>query len=283
MGQDWIVKVVDYYTNMMRKESAGAVDSAERSRTARKLYRTIQQVRNGDPDGADDLCGDAIRDIREISEGDRDGGGSRRTAEIATTTLLTASVLRRMDDVGGARAAFHEFFRASAGEGGPAAECACTGRVLAAYASFEMRHGSALEAARMARRFDARRNLSRLFERGRVEDVVGRGVSPPSRPADGADGPRSSAAESDPPGEEEGSDEVCGPQRIDAGVDVVGREVSPPLHTVDGADEPRYSAAESDPPSEEEGSDDACGPQRIDAGVVAPSAVENTRPWGEFE
>lgn len=162
-GQEWIKKSIEYYTKVMRiEDSPMSRKSHEQSRTAKRLYHAIQQVRSGNLNRAENIYRKTIRDINDLADTDE-----CNNAELATTTLLLALVLQRMDNIGEARMVFHRFFRTvmSSAEKHPISECACTGKVLGAYALFEMKFGSihrSIEVARRATQFDG--DLSVLFE-----------------------------------------------------------------------------------------------------------------------
>mmetsp|Transcript_36213 Transcript_36213/g.65205 ORF Transcript_36213/g.65205 Transcript_36213/m.65205 type:complete len:480 (-) Transcript_36213:81-1520(-) len=167
-GQEWINKSVEYYTKVMRVEGRplSASNRDEQSRIAKRLYHAIQQVRSGNLNRAEHIYRKTIQDINN-----EDGC---HNAELATTTLLLALVLQRMDNIGEARMVFHRFFRTamSTTEKDPFHECACTGKVLGAYALFEMRFGSvhrSIEVARRAMQFDGK--LSKLFDWKQFRDA----------------------------------------------------------------------------------------------------------------
>lgn len=172
-GQEWINKSIEYYTKVMRKtedESTSLISSKdERSRTAKRLYHAIQQVRSGNLNRAEHIYRRTISDIQK-----EDGGCAN--AELATTTLLLALVLQRMDNIQEARMVFHRFFRKVATspheEHDSCTQCTCTAKVLGAYALFEMKFGSvhrSIEVARQATQFDS--ELSTLFSWKQFRDI----------------------------------------------------------------------------------------------------------------
>jgi len=151
-GQEWIDKSVEYYATVMRTERGSSSTSSEEKQSliAKRLYHAIQQVRSGNLSRAEHIYRKTIRDINE------DGCSN---ADLATTTLLLALVLQRMGNIGEARMVFHRFFRTAmrSAEKDPYHQCHCTGKILGAYALFEMRHGSvhrSFELARRASQFD---------------------------------------------------------------------------------------------------------------------------------
>ncbi|KAL7527063.1 hypothetical protein ACHAWF_006564, partial [Thalassiosira exigua] len=129
-----------------------------------RLYYAIQQVRSGNLSKAENIYRLTIRDIQKLAAEEE---GECRNAELATTTLLLALVLQKMGDIGEARLVFHRFFKQAINmvENDPLTECACTAKVLGAYALFEMKFGSvhrSIEVARRASQFDD--GLSKLFD-----------------------------------------------------------------------------------------------------------------------
>ena len=169
-GEEWVAASVAYYAKVMRKHRGEALspslESAAEARLAFRLYHAIRQVQGGHLSRAEHIYRRTLRDIQ------REGEDGCSNAALATTTLLLALVLQRMGEVGEARLVFHRFFRTAMRTRRAAAasgehedrECACTGKVLGAYALFEMRHGSvhrSVEVARRAAQFDGQ--LATLF------------------------------------------------------------------------------------------------------------------------
>jgi tetratricopeptide (TPR) repeat protein len=158
-GQEWIDASIEYYTKIMRgQEQHGAKDR----RTASKLYFALQNIRQGRYHRAEAVYRRALDEIERLNE-----DGQCENAKLASTTLLLALVLQRMGDIQEARNVFHKFFRFAMMETkqGPITECACSAKVLGAYALFEMKHGSkkkSLHLARQATNFD--QSLSKLFD-----------------------------------------------------------------------------------------------------------------------
>ncbi len=80
-------------------------------------------------------------------------------AKLAVSTLLLALHMQRYDDIKATRAVFVNFFRrvASTNEDGDEVKCACSAKVLQAYALFEMKNGhsaKSLEIIQKAVRMD---------------------------------------------------------------------------------------------------------------------------------
>ena len=159
----------------MRKEKAS---SDEQSRTAKRLYHAIQQIRSGNLNRAESIYRKTISDLKQMASDEDDC----RAAELATTTLLLALVLQRMGNVQETRLVYHRFFR-KAMEKDPSAECACTAKVLGAYAKFEMKYGSEVrsyEVARRATQFDE--DQSKLLRWKQFRDAKERVSTNPSKP-----------------------------------------------------------------------------------------------------
>jgi tetratricopeptide (TPR) repeat protein len=158
-GQEWIDASIEYYTKIMRgQEQHGGKDR----RTASKLYFALQNIRQGRYHRAEAVYRMALDEIERLNE-----DGQCENAKLASTTLLLALVLQRMGDIQEARNVFHKFFRFAMKDTkqGPITECACSAKVLGAYALFEMKHGSkkkSLHLARQATSFD--QSLSKLFD-----------------------------------------------------------------------------------------------------------------------
>jgi tetratricopeptide (TPR) repeat protein len=158
-GQEWINASIEYYTKIMRgQEQHGAKDR----RTASKLYFALQNIRQGRYHRAEAVYRRALDEIERLDE-----DGQCENAKLASTTLLLALVLQRMGDIKEARNVFQKFYRFAMRETeqGPIIECACSAKVIGAYALFEMKHGSkkkSLHLARQAMNFD--QSLSKLFD-----------------------------------------------------------------------------------------------------------------------
>jgi len=71
-------------------------------------------------------------------------------AKLAVTTLLLALHLQRMGDLRSTRMVFHRFFRLAVAERNEGEECACSAKVLGAYALFEMKQGNGKKAVWLA-------------------------------------------------------------------------------------------------------------------------------------
>ena len=159
--EEWIQRSLDYYSKVMREERRRSIgqlpieDSPEAQEEflvmARRHYFAIEKVRNGKYSQAETL----YRRIIDELQADEDQCDH---AKLAVTTLLLALLTKRMKDPKKTRSVFLEFFRLAVLERDEGTECACSAKVLQAYALFEMQQGHAqksLEIAKMALRFDS--------------------------------------------------------------------------------------------------------------------------------
>lgn len=165
LRQQWIDKSVDYYSKVMREErrkSMGQIsnevfDSFQYQEgykvLAKKHYFALRKIKDGKHKHAETIY---RRIIDEIMNEEEDGHCDH--AKLAVTTLLLALHCQRMGDLKKARAVFINFFRVAVVNGEEdLSECACSAKVLGAYALFEMKQGNmkkSLEIAQKAVEFD---------------------------------------------------------------------------------------------------------------------------------
>jgi len=121
---------------------------------AEKHYYALRKIKDGKHRHAEIIY---RRIIDEIMNEEEDGHCDH--AKLAVTTLLLALHCQRMGDNKKARAVFIHFFRVVVVNSGDEdlSECACSAKVLGAYALFEMRQGhikKSLEIAQKAVQFD---------------------------------------------------------------------------------------------------------------------------------
>jgi tetratricopeptide (TPR) repeat protein len=119
---------------------------------AKKHYFALRKIKNGQYRHAELIYRRIIDAIMHEEEGHCDH------AKLAVTTLLLALHLQRMGDFKKTRSVFLMFFRIVVVESeNDDTECACSAKVLGAYALFEMKQGNrakSLEIARKAVQFD---------------------------------------------------------------------------------------------------------------------------------
>jgi len=164
LRQEWIEKSVDYYSKVMREERRKnigqisdkdykSIEYQEEFRTlAKKHYFALRKIKDGKHRHAEIIY---RRIIDEIMNEEEDGRCDH--AKLAVTTLLLALHCQRMGDLKETRAVFLNFFRIAVVEQEGHSECACSAKVLGAFALFEMRQGNkrkSLDIARKAVEFD---------------------------------------------------------------------------------------------------------------------------------
>lgn len=173
---EWISRSVEYYSTVMRKNRGGPsqqttqMDSTSASeapgtsnrvvadeydrdfiRLATNHYYARSLIKEGKWTFAEKIY---RRMIAELSDEDRRGGDCDQCAQLAVSTLLLALHLQRMGDVKAARVTFLRFFRRVAATEGEEElrRCACSAKVLQAYALFEMKNGHAAKSLGIIRR-----------------------------------------------------------------------------------------------------------------------------------
>jgi hypothetical protein len=165
LRQQWIEKSVDYYSKVMREErrkNMGQISNEmfesvqyqqDFGQLATKHYFALRKIKDGQHRHAELIY---RRIIDEIMNEEEDGHCDH--AKLAVTTLLLALHCQRMGDLKKARSVFINFFRVVVVHGEEdLSECACSAKVLGAYALFEMKQGhinKSLEIAQKAVEFD---------------------------------------------------------------------------------------------------------------------------------
>jgi hypothetical protein len=159
--KDWIDQSVKYYSTVMRLErrrrigqAKGWEETSEESRNhymilAKKHYFALRKIKDGKPQHAETIYRRIIDELmQEISESENsvDDDHACDHAPLAVTTLLLALLMQRMGDAKKTRSVFLNFFRIAVLDAGPDEECACSAKVLQAYALFEMKQGNALKS-----------------------------------------------------------------------------------------------------------------------------------------
>lgn len=149
--KEWISRSVDYYSKVMREErrrNEGQIpanmDQPEYQKQylilAKKHYFALKKIKTGNLHHAEHIY---RRIIDELLQEEEDGECDH--AKLAVTTLLLALLMQRMNDRKGTRSVFLNFFRIAVLDNDDT-ECACSAKVLCAYALFEMRQGNARKA-----------------------------------------------------------------------------------------------------------------------------------------
>lgn len=145
--KQWINRSLKYYTTVAREQKRRSRGQLPRSfprsspdelqtqiRQAERHYFARNLIKSGKLDQAEAL----YRRIIDEIQNDEDGCDHAR---LAVSTLLLALLKQRMNDVKGARSVFLNFFRTVLTEYPEDKECACSAKVLQAYALFEMKRG----------------------------------------------------------------------------------------------------------------------------------------------
>lgn len=155
--QAWITRSVEYYSTVMRqnREKTSSLDSSAASSSsgtmeqlvdpltdknfvelATKHYYARFLIKNGKLTLAEKIYRRIIDEL-EAEEEHCDN------TKLAVSTLLLALHMQRFGDIKATRAVFVNFFRrvALTKEDEDEVQCSCSGRVLQAYALFEMKNG----------------------------------------------------------------------------------------------------------------------------------------------
>ena len=143
--QEWIDRSLDYYRKVMREErrlKGGQIKTIidkeyqdDFTQLANKHYFALRKIKDGKPRHAETI-------YRRIIDELYDDDDQCDHAKLAVTTLLLALLLQRMRaPAKETRSVFLHFFRVAildSLEG----ECACSAKVLGAFALFEMKSGN---------------------------------------------------------------------------------------------------------------------------------------------
>ena len=143
--REWIHRSMEYYSKVMREErrrNLGQVQDyddpqyqQEFSLLAKKHYFALRKIKDGKPAHAESIYRRIIHEIQNEQEEDEHCDH----AQLAVTTLLLALHLQRTGaPAKRTRSVFLNFFRVAVVEGGEE-ECACSAKVLQAFALFEMK------------------------------------------------------------------------------------------------------------------------------------------------
>ena len=156
--QAWIDRSMQYYSKVMREErrrALGQLPSDETATTypseehiilAKKHYFALRKIKENKPAHAEHIYRRIIDELLHQEEDD-----DCDHAKLAVTTLLLALLLqgRRGADAKQTRAVFLHFFRVVRDSN---EECACSAKVLQAYALFEMKQGNAFKSLYIVRK-----------------------------------------------------------------------------------------------------------------------------------
>ena len=166
--QEWNERSVSYYSKVMREErrrSIGQINNdifdseqyqQDFERSAQKHYFALRKIKDGQYVHAEIIYKKIIQDIMKEDE---DEDGQCDHAKLAVTTLLLALHCQRMGDLKKTRSVFLNFFREVVmseqrnnvnnhhdHDDGKHHECACSAKVLGAFALFEMKQGNTIKS-----------------------------------------------------------------------------------------------------------------------------------------
>ncbi|KAL7558262.1 hypothetical protein ACA910_009932 [Epithemia clementina (nom. ined.)] len=163
LRQNWINRSVEYYSKVMREErrrNLGQVEDfdspayQDRFMTlAARHYFALKKIKDGKPRHAEVIYRRIIDNLL-LEKGDDDTHDCDH-AKLAVTTLLLALHLQRTGaSAKQTRSVFLTFFRvvALADDDDDNKECACSAKVIGAFALFEMKQGNTLKSLQLARR-----------------------------------------------------------------------------------------------------------------------------------
>jgi hypothetical protein len=173
--QEWNERSIAYYSKFMREERRRTVgqirnnnnESSSKEKDfellAKRHYFALRKIKDGQNSHAETIYN---RIIQEIMEEEKDGQCDH--AKLAVTTLLLALHTQRMGDLKKTRSVFLTFFREiikdeqrskvdnvsshNNKDGGKHHKCACSAKVLGAFALFEMKQGNTLKSLEIAER-----------------------------------------------------------------------------------------------------------------------------------
>jgi len=122
------------------------------TRLAKKHYFALRKIKDGKPDHAETIYRRIIREL--LTQDDEEECDH---AKLAVTTLLLALLLQRQRDTKAARSVFLNFFRVALVENNSldkddTEQCACSAKVLQAYALFEMKQGNSYKSLELVRK-----------------------------------------------------------------------------------------------------------------------------------
>ena len=166
--QEWIARSVNYYSKVMREERRRQLGQSTQSTSevvaptpkasvgstiddydrhykvlAKKHYFALQKIRTGQLSHAELIY---QRIINELMEDDCDH------AQLAVTTLLLALLTQRMNaSPKQTRSVFLKFFRQISLDD-EHTHCACSAKVVGAFALFEMKQGNTQKSLQLARK-----------------------------------------------------------------------------------------------------------------------------------
>jgi hypothetical protein len=180
--QEWIDRSLVYYRKVMREERRRVggqltkdFDTKEYqdefTQLANRHYFALRKIKDGKPRHAESIYRRIIDELLNDDE-------NCDHAKLAVTTLLLALLLQRMGaPAKETRSVFLHFFRVAVLDN-MEGECACSAKVLGAFALFEMKQGNtnkSLMIAQQAVKLDT--SLSPMLQWKQFKDVSKRRIS----------------------------------------------------------------------------------------------------------
>lgn len=182
--KDWIDRSVDYYFRVVREKSyissskrdEERIDNLQPQQTrqqveiATRLYFARTKIKSGSPQHAEYLY---RKIIDEIMSSEKDEYCDH--SALAVSTLLLALLLQRMGDIKGTRSVFLNFFRViqadeENNEGDE--DCACSAKVLQAFALFEMKCGNSMKSFELIKKaINMDKSLERILKWKQFRDA----------------------------------------------------------------------------------------------------------------
>lgn len=175
----WVNSSVEYYSKVMREERRKGLGQVSQNQNpvqqeefilmAKRHYFALRKIKDGKPFHAEQIYRKIIDELSHEEDGTCDH------AKLAVTTLLLALLLQRLGDFEETRSVFLHFFRISILNQEDGKECACSAKVLQAYALFEMKRGNPLKSLELVKRaiqFD--KSLAPVLQWKQFRDAMGR-------------------------------------------------------------------------------------------------------------
>lgn len=178
--EEWINRSTNYYFKVMREErrrNLGQVNDYDTPEYRQEFldlakihYFAIRKVKNGQWHHAESIY---RRIIDELQHDDEECDH----AKLAVTTLLLALLTQRMNDAKKTRSVFVNFFRlvVTRHEEEEDTKCACSAKVLQAFALFEMKQGNTRKSLEIVQRaIELDPSLSPVLNWKQFQDVIQR-------------------------------------------------------------------------------------------------------------
>jgi hypothetical protein len=151
---EWIDSSIQYYSKVMREERRRSVgqfkevsDIKYYTSLARKHYFALRKIKDGKPHQAESIYRRIIHQLLQELKKESKEEDHCDHSKLAVTTLLLALHLQRNNaSPKETRSVFLNFFRVVMANNEGEEECACSAKVLQAFALFEMKQGNALKS-----------------------------------------------------------------------------------------------------------------------------------------